>query len=593
MINADAPFVLLDDARSIGAVPARLYTQPVAVLTANTAENFSQLWGQLRTARADGYHLAGYINYPDKTVENTAKPLPMAWFGVFDGYQEIAPDQVLVELPDPAGAYLSPWNPAISRTEYAHAFAKVQEYIVAGDIYQANLTFRAQAYYAGDPLSLYAALRQRSSAGYGGIVWTGQQFHLSFSPELFFAAKSGWITARPMKGTAARSHNPETDAQRMADLQSDPKQRAENLMIVDLLRNDISRVCEPGSVSVPQLFQIESYPTVHQMTSTVTGQLGHDKSGIGHDVIDLIEAIFPCGSITGAPKIRAMDIITEVETSPRGLYCGSIGRIDPNNDAAFSVAIRTLSLQAQENQLCAARNLVSLGLGSGIVADSDAADEWAECLAKGEFARMSGYGFDLIETMRFDPQFGIARLELHLERIKASASLFDFEFDRHAVRNQLHAATFHCDQPAKVRLLCARSGAIAIELGALPPSPDRPWQVGCVPLPVSTHDFRLQHKTSDRGFYDNARRDRPDCNEVLFTGPDGFLTEGSFTSLFVRRGEQWITPPLHRRLLPSVLRAELIANGQAIEGDLTIEDLSGEFCIGNSLRGMIPAKAVA
>jgi para-aminobenzoate synthetase / 4-amino-4-deoxychorismate lyase len=593
LINADTPFVLLDDARISGAVAARLYSAPIDILTAGAPDQWPQLWTQLRDAHSAGYHSAGYIGYPDKAEAADASRIPHAWFGVFNGYREIAPDQVLAQLPDPAGAYLSPWYPGITRADYAAAFAKVQDYIVAGDIYQANLTFRAQAQYAGDPLALYAALRTRSSAGYGGIVWTGQQYHLSFSPELFFAAKSGRITAKPMKGTATRSPNPETDAQRAADLQSDPKQRAENLMIVDLLRNDISRVCEPGSVSVPQLFQIESYPTVHQMTSTVIGQLGHNKSGIGHDAIDLIEAIFPCGSITGAPKIRAMEIITEVEASPRGLYCGSIGRIDPNEDAAFNVAIRTLTLPHYENQLYDQPNLVSLGLGSGVVADSDEADEWAECLAKGEFARMSEYGFDLIETMRFDPEYGIARLELHLERIKASARVFDFEFDRHAARNQLHAATFHCDQPAKVRLLSARSGAIAIELGALPASPDRPWRVGIVALPVSKQDFRLQHKTSDRGFYDDARRARPDCDEVLFVDPEGFLTEGSFTSLFVQRGDIWITPPLHRRLLPSVLRAELIANGQAIEGDLTVDDLPGEFYMGNSLRGMIAAKAVA
>jgi para-aminobenzoate synthetase / 4-amino-4-deoxychorismate lyase len=588
LIRADAPFVLLDDARVSGAVPARLYSAPIAIVTAHIDEQMPLLFDQLRRAHAKGQHIAGYIGYPDAKTPTEGNAAPKAWFGIFEGYREIDPDLVLAALPDPDGAYLSGFRPDITRDQYAAAFAKVQEFIVAGDIYQANLTFRAFAHYAGDPLALYAAMRLRSSAGYGGIVWDGSHYQLSFSPELFFAAKSGRVTTKPMKGTAARSANPHIDADHARELQSDPKQRAENLMIVDLLRNDLSQVCAPGSVEVPQLFQIESYPTVHQMTSTVTGHLRED-----HDAIDLIAAIFPCGSITGAPKIRAMEIIDAVESSPRGVYCGSIGRIDPNGDAAFNVAIRTLTIKADQNPLYDAPNTVSLGLGSGIVADSDEADEWAECLAKGAFARVPGYGFDLIETMRFDPEHGIARLELHLERIKTSARVLDYEFDRHAARNQLHAVTFHLDEPAKIRLSSARSGAIAIELAAMPAPAERIWQIGILPLPVPGRDFRLRHKTSDRGFYDEARCLRPDCDEVVFVDPDGYLTEGSFTSLFVRRGDQWITPPLMRGLLPSVLRAEMLASGEAVEADLTPGDILNEFCVGNSLRGLIPAKAVA
>lgn len=588
MINTDTPFVLLDDARVSGAAPARLYTAPKSVLIAHKQDELAQLFEQIRAANADGEFVTGYLAYPDVQAGREDNAQPIAWFGLFDTYLEIAPDQVLAALPPPEGAFLTALRPAISRSEYADAFAKVQDYIVAGDIYQANLTFRAEANCVGDPLALYAALRLRSSAGYGGIVWTGSQYHLSFSPELFFASKQGRVTTKPMKGTASRSADPEIDAERARILQADPKQRAENLMIVDLLRNDLSRVCAPGSVSVPQLFQIESYPTVHQMTSTITGQLAD-----GHDAASLLDAIFPCGSITGAPKIRAMEIINEVETGPRHIYCGSIGRIDPNGDAAFNVAIRTLTLAPVENPVYPACNRVTLGLGSGIVADSDVADEWAECLAKGEFARVPGYGFDLIETMRFEPEHGIIRLERHLERMKLSAQVFGYEFDRHAVRNQLHAASFHLVEPARIRLLSSRGGAIAIALSPLPIAAVSPWRVALVPLPVAPNDFRLQHKTSDRAFYDQARRARPECDEVLLIDADGFLTEGSFTSVFVRRGDMWVTPPLRRGLLPSILRAELIENGSAVEGDLTISDLEGEFCVGNSLRGLIPAKLVA
>lgn len=579
----NGPYVLLDDARVSGASPARIYVTPVECLTARTSDEVESLLEALRLAKARGLHAAGFLAYDAGTALLPHLPEPadglLAWFGLFEQYQELNSDVIPSFLPDPAGAWLSPLRPEISRAQYAEAFAKCQDYISAGDIYQTNLTFPLSADYAGDPLALYAALRPRAAAGYGGVIWTGEQHYLSFSPELFFAIKGNRVTTKPMKGTAARRVDPLADATEVETLRSDPKQRAENLMIVDLLRNDLSRVCEAGSVAVPELFYIESYPTVHQMTSTVTGQLPE-----GGDAIDVIKALFPCGSITGAPKIRAMQIIGEVETAPRGIYCGSIGRIDANGDAAFNVAIRTFTL-------CEATKRVSLGLGSGIVADSDEAAEWAECLAKGDFAQVGGYGFDLIETMRFEPAHGIMRLELHLERMKASARDFGFEFDRHAARNQLHAATFHLEALSKIRLLLSKSGAVAIEIRPLADATEA-WRVAIVPLPVDRADFRLHHKTTDRAFYDDARA-ASNAEEVLFADRDGFLTEGSITAIFVERDGKLVTAPLSRGALPSVLRRELIENGRAIEADLTVDDLTQNFFVGNSVRGLIPAKRVA
>ncbi len=475
------------------------------------------------------------------------------------------------------------------------AFEKVQNYIISGDIYQANLTFRAEAGYAGHPLALYAAIRGRAQAGYGGVVFDGKNWMLSFSPELFFALKGGRITAKPMKGTAARVADPEADAKVQAQLHSDPKQRAENLMIVDLLRNDLSRVAKQGSVKVPELFQIESYPTIHQMTSTVTAQLQD-----GLDVVDVIRRIFPCGSITGAPKIRAMEIIDELErapdgSGPRGIYCGSIGRIDPGGDAAFNVAIRTFHLGAHDKKL-------SIGLGSGIVADSDGDDEWRECLAKGRFAKVDANGganagvssgantggahkVDLIETMAFDPASGIARLEAHLERMKASASALEFEFDRHAARNAIQAITFHQEAPAMVRLHLAKSGVLAIELKPMPKPLDGPVQCQLVPMQADPQDFRLHHKTSDRRIY--AVDGLADGVHPVFVDADGFVTEGAIWNVFVERDDKLLTPPLVRGVLPGVLRAELLESGQAVEADLRAEDLAGGFFVGNSVRGLV------
>lgn len=586
MISTDQPFVLLDDARASGAAPARHYSGPVAILQASDSAEIEALLSGLREARKDGLHAAGYFHYvagfaiePRLTKLSKAPngEAPLAWFGLFEGYQEIASNAVATLLPDPAGSWLGRLQPDVSKDDYARAFDKILDFITAGDIYQANLTFRANARYAGHPLALYAAVRARAAAGYGGAIWTGEHWHLSFSPELFFALKGGRVTTKPMKGTATREADPAKDSAAIGALRNDPKQRAENLMIVDLLRNDLSRVARSGSVEVPDLFTVESYPTVHQMISTVTAELEE-----GADATDLLRAIYPCGSITGAPKIRAMEIIDAIEARPRGLYCGSIGRIDPSGDAAFNVAIRTFSLNDQAKQL-------SLGLGSGLVADSEMSAEWNECLAKGEFARVAQKGFDLIETMRFEPDQGLLRLELHLDRMKASAAALDFAFDRHEARNRLHAATFHLDSVHKVRLLASRSGALAIEIRDMPQPPTAPLRVAVVPLPVDPADFRLLHKTTDRTFYDDARKAQ-DCDEVLFALPDGRLTEGSFTSLYVERGDHYMTPPLSDGLLPSALRRELLESGKAVEGELRIGDLVGDFWLGNSLRGLMPAK---
>jgi para-aminobenzoate synthetase / 4-amino-4-deoxychorismate lyase len=586
MLDTKTPFILLDDARKVDASPARLYTKPVRTLVAQDAAQLDRLLDELAQAKAEGLHAAGFMAYeagfalePKLAARLDARklPTPLAWFGLFDGFEEIDAQTVPQRLVSPAGAWSSPLSPSVAQGEYEAAFDTVERYIADGDIYQANLTFRATAQYAGNPLALYAAIRPRAAAGYGGVVWTGAQWFLSFSPELFFALKDGRVTTKPMKGTAPRHPDPLTDHAIAKEMRADPKQRAENLMIVDLLRNDLSRVAEPGSVLVPELFTVESYPTVHTMTSTVTSLL---RDGLG--AVDLIRAIFPCGSITGAPKIRAMEIIDSIETAPRGIYCGSIGRVDASGDAAFNVAIRTFHLNQSEKR-------VSVGLGSGVVADSVADSEWAECLAKGEFARVTRADFDLIETMRFDPATGIARLELHLDRMKESARTLGFQFDRHEARNRLHAATFHLADPAKLRLLASRGGSLAVEVRPLPVERDAVWTVKIVPLPVDPQDFRLLHKTTDRVFYDEARHAAA-CDEVLFVDPDGYLTEGSISAIFVERNGRLMTPPLSRGLLPSVLRRDLLESGQASETNLTVEDLANGFLLGNSIRGLLPAK---
>ncbi len=577
----DAPFVLLDDAR-FGGEAARLYRAPVRTIVAETGDAVAGALAALDAARAEGLHAAGYIAYeaghalePKLGVPATSGP--SLWFGLFDAFETIAAENVAALLPDPAGAWVGRPRPGISRADYGDAFARVHDWIEAGDIYQANLTFRAAVRVIGDPLAAYAAIRGRAAAGYGGIVWTGSDWLLSFSPELFFALRDGELIARPMKGTTRRGATPEEDDQVRETLASDPKQRAENLMIVDLMRNDLTRIAQPGSVKVPELFKVETYPTLHTMVSTVSAKLAADTS-----VGDVIAATFPCGSVTGAPKIRAMEVIAAVEADARGAYTGSIGRIDASGNAAFNVAIRTL-------HMANGSDIASIGLGSGVVADSRAGEEWDECLAKGTFLTRGQRRFDLIETMAFDPNAGIALLERHLARMKASAEIFGFAFDRHAVRNELQAATFRLREAARVRLMLSSKGNVAIGTAPIPPKPEGPVTVAIRPLTVAPRDFRLAHKTSDRRIYQQAEG----AFETAYTDPDGFLTEGSFTSIFVERGGVLLTPKLSRGLLPGVLRAELIEAGRAVEADLTAADLTDGFFIGNALRGLVTAVTVA
>ena len=594
-----APFILLDDARATGASPARLYEGPREVVVARRVDEVLPALERIELLRSAGAQLAGYLAYEaglalEPRLANLAPPRcgaagPLVWFGAFDSYRELAADEVPAWLAEQASgsgldlAQVGPLDPTLSAGGYAKAFSELQERIAAGDIYQANLTFALAGSYRGDPLALYAAARPAAGAGYGGVLFDGSHWLLSFSPELFFAERDGAAMVKPMKGTRPRGRNAAEDAALKAELAASEKDRAENLMIVDLLRNDLSRVAKAGSVKVENAFSVETYPTLHTMVTTVRAQLNE-----GTSATQMLRALFPCGSITGAPKIRAMELIDQTERDARGPYCGAIGRIDASGDAAFNVAIRTLRLTPQENQ----RGSAVLGVGSAIVADSEVLTEWRECLVKGGFVRLAAGGADLIETMRFTPDGGIALLELHLERIKTSAAELGFAFDRHAVRNAIQALCFEAEAPAKLRLLASRSGAYCLELSELPPPISEPLVCAVLPLPIDPGDWRLRHKSSDRHFYEAALAAArgAGAGEALLLRDDGLVTEGSFTSLFVERDGQLLTPPAALGLLPGVLRRSLLESGRAVEAELTLDDLGGGFLLGNALRGLFAGR---
>jgi para-aminobenzoate synthetase / 4-amino-4-deoxychorismate lyase len=577
--------LLFDDAREGGASP-RFYRDPTGIIAARELGDVVPALEKVRAGLRAGKHAAGYLAYEaghafDPKLEASARQGdgPLLCFGLFDGYE--TPD--LAELlPSPDGAYVGPVRPRIRQHDYEAAALQVREHLFAGDFYQANLTFGCDVAVAGDSLAIYARLRRSAMAGWGGVILHGGHAIISLSPEQFFTIRHGTIEARPMKGTAPRMLDPEADAAEAEKLAADEKQRAENLMIVDLMRNDLARVSVAGSVEVPELFVVETYPTVHQLVSRITASLR-----VECDATDVIRTIFPCGSVTGAPKIAAIEALTRLELEPRGIYTGSMGWIEPNRhgepgDAAFNVLIRTLEWQMAEP-------IARLGLGSGLVVDSIPRDEWDECLLKGDFVRREAQDFDLIETMGFDPSEGIVELDRHLDRMRNSAADLDFKFDRHAARNELQAATFGRKQRAMVRLLLSRTGSMAIQVKPYEDPEELPVPVAVRPLPVEPSDFRLRYKTTDRRFLDEARQGEQ-AYETIFTDPDGQLTEGSRTNIFVERDGKLLTPPLSRGIMPGILRAKLIEEGRAEEGDLTPDDLSQGFYIGNIVRGLIAAK---
>lgn len=559
-----SPFVRLDFGDR-----STLYSNPSEVLQTHDPLRVRECLDRLRGRQAAGFisYEAGHALEPRLRAVARApgegEP-PLLWFAMFESVQAAPP------LPPPEGAWAGRPEPRISFEDYAAAVDEIRSNIADGEVYQVNFTFPCSVQVSGDPAALYAQLRQRAQAGWSALIFTGHHWLLSFSPELFFRLENGRITCRPMKGTAP----PDSDPQILAD---DPKNRAENLMIVDLMRNDLSRIGKAGSVEVPHLFEVERYPTVLQMTSTVTAEL---RSGL--EAIDVLQTIFPCGSITGAPKIAAIERIAALENlkrCSRGPYTGSIGHLLGNGDAEFNVAIRTLMIGADT---ASAR----FDVGSAIVIDSDARAEWRECLQKSAFVA-SKEDFELIETLGLDASPS-AVMPFHLDRLEKSALALQFVLDRALLEDELGHIQADLDKPVRVRILLPKSGEFRIDTSPMPTPLDRPARVSIALRTNHKLDFRLAHKTTDRRFYDDAR-EASGCFEVLFADEDGFLSEGSFTNLFVDGGDCLLTPPLSRGLLPGILRQRLIAEGRAFERELRAADLEADFWIGNSLRGLIPA----
>jgi para-aminobenzoate synthetase/4-amino-4-deoxychorismate lyase len=590
-------FVLLDDNLSAPG-GGLLFRTPVDVVHCGRLEDVEGALTALSLALGRGLYAAGFLSYElGYALEPKLAPLmpvtdnrPLLWMGLFDSVERLDRAGVATFLGahTDGGYRAGSMRPALSEAQYLQAFHRVKRYIADGDVYQVNMTFPLQFDFDGCPLALYADLRRKQRVAHGAVVHAPDFDVLSLSPELFLSVNDGIAHTRPMKGTAARGRWSGEDEDAAAWLRRDPKSRAENLMIVDLLRNDLGRVAEIGSVEVTDLYTVETYRSLHQLTSGVRARL---RPEIGPS--ELIRSLFPCGSVTGAPKIRAMEVIRELEPVARGVYTGSIGMLGPDGAAHFNVAIRTLHLDGSGHG--------TMGVGSAIVQDSVGKSEYAECLLKGRFMTDTIPEFELIETIRWTPEDGYWLRARHIVRLRASAAYFGFGFVECRAKAALdaRAAEFNA-LPQRVRLTLNEMGDIRITATPLTPaSPAAVMRYAIAPERTDSTDVFLFHKTTRRRLYDTVRerlQAETGCDEALFLNERGDLTEGSFTNLFIAKDGALLTPALECGLLDGTLRRDLLEDPvqPVAEAILTLNDLeeADAVYLGNSVRGLVRAVPV-
>ncbi len=553
-------------------------------------------------AAADGYWAAGYIEYEaapafdssmrvrHRSLGDPFEAMPLVWFGIYEDQRPVDPPRR--RKSGPSGYGLSPWSPSVTEDEYRLAIEEIHEAIGRGDTYQVNHTFRLRAAFSGDATELYRDLVVSQRGAYGAFIDTGRFQVLSASPERFFRLRDRHIDVRPMKGTVRRGRWSAEDVVLAQELQGSEKNRAENLMIVDLLRNDLGRIAEFGSVEVEELFALERYETLWQLTSQIGADVREDI-----DLSGVFAALFPSGSITGAPKASTMQVISDLESTPRGVYCGTIGYVAPVGHEAgahFNVAIRTVVIDQEEG-------LAEYGTGGGITWDSTFGNEYEEAILKARLLHTGKSRFGLLETIRW--QKGEFRLlERHLDRLSDSADYFGFRYDEHDVREALtkHSTALYMtvDTAARVRLTMTRRGKIKLETAEvdLLPFVDTPEDlefgmhqvhVTVAADAIDRSEVSLYHKTTMRDRYEDARQSAPGVDDVLLVNQDGFVTESTIANLAVRFGDVWLTPPLDAGCLPGVYRAELLARGALEEAPIPMSDLAiaDDIALINSVRG--------
>ena len=562
---------------------------PHRVISAHRIEDVRPALQQAEQAAADGAWVAGFVAYeaapafdPALTTHAHAGVVPLVWFGVFE------PPAAASSVDDPAAPPLPQlaWSADVARADYDDAIRVIREAIADGSVYQVNHTIRFRAQCSIEPLDLYNALVAAGHGRYHALIDTPDWAVVSASPELFIDVRDGAVTTRPMKGTARRGRWAAEDDAAAVRLAHSGKDRAENLMIVDLLRNDFGRVARFGAVEVRDMFAVETYPTVHQMTSTITARL---RDGVSVD--DIFAAAFPCGSVTGAPKIAALEHIARLEPSPRGVYCGAIGVLRPDGTATFNVAIRTLVIEK-------ATDTAVYGAGGGITWDSVADAEYDEVVAKAALLTDAPVpAFDLLETMRLE-KGAIPRLDLHLDRLAASARYWEFSEDAPrraaAALDELRATVV--TGTWRVRMTVSRTAHVSITRVRMDDQADRDADdvrtVVLADTPIDSRDRLLYHKTTARAAYDVRRAAHPDAFDVLLHNEDGCITEFTIGNVVVEDDGELTTPPLDAGLLAGTFREQLLRSGDVREAELRIADLERvtRMWLVNSLREWVPVQ---
>lgn len=588
---SEAGTVVLRVPGSAGMPGWRLFRRPALVLAAHSIEEVAPAIEEAERHAAAGGWAAGFVAYEAAPafdaalrIQRPVEGLPLAWFGLYDRATPIEGPEAPAE---PWSA--SDWRPSVGRGGFESRIGEIRNLIAEGTAYQVNYSIRLRADFCGDPYALFAALAAAQPTDHAAFVNAGRFAICSASPELFFERVGRRIVTKPMKGTAPRGGTPVEDVAIAARLASDAKNRAENLMIVDMARNDLGRIADVGSVKAESLFVVEAYETLFQMTSTVSAQSDAPLA-------EVFRAMFPAASITGAPKVRATAAIRDLECSPRGVYTGGIGVVAPGGDARFNVAIRTVLVDREQ------RHAV-FGVGAGIVWDSTAEGEYQECLVKAKSllecrgaARKNAASFDLFETFAWSAGEGFRHLGRHLARLEESARFFDRPFDREEILRALESAA--AEQRAgrsRVRLTLRAGGTVAVEAVPLADDPsDRPVRLGVAETPVDPNDPFLRHKTTRREVYERARAECPDCDDAVLWNEDGFVTETTIANLVMLLDGEWVTPAAGCGLLPGVERAVQLEAGAIRERHIRLDDLARaqECGVLSSLRGWRRAELV-
>jgi len=552
------------------------FTNPVTVLSATEIGAVPVILDEVTAAVKKKLYAIGFVTYeaaPAFDPALTVKPdtdLPLAWFAIYSDAQAMRFPGIASVAP----VTLS-WNLSVTEDIYRSALLRIKDYIHAGATYQVNYTFRMRAPFRQDPWQLFVRMIHAQGYGYGAYIDTGDWSICSASHELFFTYEANRLTSRPMKGTAPRGMTLADDRGQADWLQHSAKNRAENLMIVDMVRNDIGHIAETGSVQTCSLFDIEKYPTLWQMTSTVQATTRADIGAI-------FRALFPPASITGAPKTRTMEIIAELETEPRRIYTGSIGFVRPDQSAQFNVAIRTVYIDKN-------KQTAEYGVGGGIVWDSEIQNELEECHTKARVLTHVEEEFDLLETLLWTPELGYTLLPFHLERLQNSADYFSRPLDPELLRIKLaETATQLTPQRHRIRLRLTRSGELVITTEPLQ-APARTYRIHLASRPVDpAHDRYLHHKTTRRQVYQQLLAEHPGYDDVLLYNTNNEITESCIANVVVELNGLRITPPLSCGLLPGTCRRDLLEKGEIQEGAIKLSDLQNRsriFLI-NSVRGM-------